>query len=89
MVSTDSFEEFSQRFNDAQRRLLAIWMDATVNPLALNSLNIPETFDKTVKFQQEIVDISLELQAIGTDALVTAQKQYWNNYFQMIPTFSR
>ena len=89
MVSTDSFEEFSQRFNDAQRRLLAIWMDATVNPLALNSLNIPETFDKTVKFQQEIVDISLELQAIGTDALVTAQKQYWNYYFQMIPTFSR
>ncbi|MEM7578538.1 MAG: hypothetical protein AAF316_01585 [Cyanobacteria bacterium P01_A01_bin.80] len=89
MVSTDSFEEFSQRFNDAQRRLFAIWMDATVNPLALNSLNIPETFDKTVKFQQEIVDISLELQAIGTDALVTAQKQYWNNYFQMIPTFSR
>lgn len=89
MASTDSFEEFSQQLNNMQRRVFAKWMDATVNPREMNSVNIPETLDKTVKFQQEFVNSSLELQAITSYSLMNAQKEYWNKYFQMIPSFRK
>jgi hypothetical protein len=46
--------------------------------------NFRDTFDNTLKFQEQAVTNSLELQAMMARLSIEAQKQFWESYFNML-----
>ena len=46
--------------------------------------NFRDTFDNTLKFQEQVVTNSLEFQALLSRLSIEAQKQFWESYFNML-----
>jgi hypothetical protein len=46
--------------------------------------NFHDTFDNTLKFQEQVVTSSLELQALVARLSIEAQKQFWESYLNML-----
>ncbi len=84
MYSTNNFEQFLRQLSDLQRGLFNSWTSAVPSVQSLNTQNFRETFDKTLRFQEEVVKSSLEFQALVSGMSIETQKQFWQSYFNMI-----
>jgi hypothetical protein len=47
-------------------------------------VNSSETFDKTLRFQEEVVTSSLEYQALLARMSIETQKQFWEGYLNIL-----
>lgn len=78
----NNIDQFFGQLSDLQRGFLNSWSSAP--SMHLNSLNFTENFEKTLRFQEEVVKKSLELQALATSKSIETQKQFWDGYFNMM-----
>ncbi|NHC33771.1 hypothetical protein [Scytonema millei] len=81
----NNFERFLHQFSDWQREFINN-MTAAVpfTTSSYNPLNFTETFNKTLRFQEEVVTSSLEFQALLARMSIETQKQFWEGYFNLL-----
>jgi hypothetical protein len=54
------------------------------NMQSFNMPNVRDTFDSTLRFQEQVVTNSLEFQAMVARLSIEGQKQFWESYFNML-----
>jgi hypothetical protein len=81
---TNSFEQYLRQLSELQRGVFTNWTSMRPNMQSFNTQNYRETFDKTLKFQEQVIGSSLEFQALLSRMSIEAQKQFWESYFNML-----
>lgn len=74
------WEESQKQVMESQKKLMSSWMSSLPNMTA--QVNISETIEKTLDFQRQLIDSSLDAQQASTRLSVEAQKQFWDSYFK-------
>jgi len=81
----NNFERFLHQFSDWQREFInSLTAAVPSNITNYNPLNFNETFNKTLRFQEEVVTSSLEFQALLARMSIETQKQFWEGYFNLL-----
>ena len=73
-----------RQLSDMQRGIFTSWSSTIPNTQTFNMPNFRDTFDNTLKFQEQLVTSSLEFQALVARLSMEAQKQFWESYFNML-----
>ena len=81
---TGNLEQFLRQLSDVQRNIFTSWTSTMPNIQGSSMPNFREAVDNTLKFQEEVVTGSLELQALLARQSIEAQKQLWESYFNMM-----
>lgn len=84
MDATSKFEQFLRELSDMQKGIFSSWSSMMPNMQSFNTPNFRETFDNTLKFQENAVTASLELQALLARLSIETQKQFWDGYFNTL-----
>ena len=84
MYSTNNFDQFLRQLSDLQREVFNSFVSDVPITQSFKPLNFPDIFDKNLRFQEELVKSSLELQALATRMSIETQKQFWEGYFNMV-----
>lgn len=79
-----NFDQFLRQWSETQKGILNSWSSTIPNMQSFNMSNFRDTFDSTLKFQEQVVTSSLEFQALVARLSIEAQKQFWENYFNML-----
>jgi hypothetical protein len=72
--------DWQGQFSDGQKKLLDSWIAHMPSNAA--DMNIPETFEKALDFQEEVVKAFLDNQEKTSQMMFESQKAFWNNYFE-------
>lgn len=81
-MDTKFFEEYQKQLLDWQKKFFSTWLESL--PTGQMELNVSDTFETTLKFQEELVKSYLEAQQKTSQMMLEAQKQFWDKYFEMI-----
>jgi hypothetical protein len=73
------FSDWQEQFSEWQKKFFDTWLDNLPNTKA--EVDLSETFDKTLKFQQELVTAYLETQEKTSRMILESQKKFWDEYF--------
>lgn len=89
VLDTKMFEEYQKQlnewqsqYNNWQKRFFDNWLEAL--SVDKKDKNFAETFKKTVDIQQEFVANYMEAQQKASQFALDAQKQFWDNYFELV-----
>lgn len=78
-----NLEQFLRQVSEFQRGVFTSW--TSMMPMqSINTPNLRENFDKTLKFQETTITNSLEFQALLARMSLESQKQFWESYFNML-----
>jgi hypothetical protein len=78
---TSLWEGYQQQLLESQKKLLNSW--ASSFPTGTAPANFSESFDRSMVFQQELVNTTLDAQQAAISLVIETQKQLWGSYFQM------
>lgn len=73
-----------RQLSDMQRGIFSSWSSTMPNTQNFNTPNFRDTFDNTLKFQEQVVTSSLEFQALVARLSIETQKQFWESYFNRL-----
>ncbi|MEG4588511.1 hypothetical protein QUA54_25325 [Microcoleus sp. MOSTC5] len=77
-------EQYLRQLSELQRGLFISWASMMPNMPSSNMPNVRDTVANNLKFQEQVVTSSLELQAMVARLSIEAQKQFWESYFKML-----
>ena len=80
----NNFEQFLRQLSDLQKVFFSTYNSSVQSIQNLSRGNLPETFDQVLKFQEEVITSSLEFQALVARMSIETQKQFWEEYLNMI-----
>lgn len=83
---TSNFDQLLRQISEFQRDVFTTWTSAMPTMQESSTSNLKESFDNTLKLQEDLVAGSLELQALLARLSLDVQKQWWESYFN---TFRR
>jgi hypothetical protein len=99
MFSTDFYASTQEQMNESQKQMSSLWKDYQMKllesqkklmnswtstiPTDMTPGNISESFKKTLDFQQELINATLETQQATANLAIEAQKKLWDDYFKM------
>jgi len=83
---TSNLDQLLRQISEFQRGIFTTWTSAMPTMQDSSTSNLKESFDNTLKLQEDLVAGSLELQALLARLSLDAQKQWWESYFN---TFRR
>lgn len=81
---TNNFEQFFRQLSELQSSFLKSWSSNIPGMRSFNTHNSRETFEKTLKSQENFVTSSLEFQALLARLSIETQKQFWEGYFNTL-----
>jgi hypothetical protein len=81
---SNSLEQYLRQLSELQRGIFTSWASMMPNMQSSNTPNLRDNFDKTLRFQEQVVTSSLEFQALFSRLSIEAQKQLWENYFNTL-----
>jgi hypothetical protein len=81
-MDTKFFEEYQKQLIEWQRKFFDTWLESL--PKATMEVNVTDTFETTLKLQEENVKAFLETQEKTTQMMLEAQKQFWQSYFDLL-----
>lgn len=81
-MDTKYFDEYLEQLKKWQDKFLETWVDSF--PDMKDGVKLPENMEKTLKFQEDLVDKYLETQKKATDLILDSQKQFWDQYFDVM-----
>ena len=81
-MDTTFFEEYQKQLLDWQKKFFNSWLESL--PKATMEVNVSDTFETTLKLQQEMVKAFIEAQEKTSKMMLEAQKQFWQNYFGLL-----
>ncbi len=79
-----NLEQYLRQLSELQKGIFTSWTSMIPNMQGSNMPNIRDSFDNTLRFQEQVVTSSLELQAMVARLSIEAQKQFWESYFNML-----
>jgi hypothetical protein len=79
-----NLEQYLRQLSELQKGIFTSWTSMMPNMQGSNMPNIRDSFDNTLRFQEQVVTSSLELQAMVARLSIEAQKQFWESYFNML-----
>jgi hypothetical protein len=79
-----NLEQYLRQLSELQKGIFTSWTSMIPNMQGSNMPNIRDSFDNTLRFQEQVVTNSLELQAMVARLSIEAQKQFWESYFNML-----
>ena len=84
IMANNTIEDWSKELLELQRTMFEKWID--VNPMAagMKALNVQENMEQSLKFGEDMVKASLELQEQANQATLQTQKLFWDNYFKTL-----
>lgn len=98
MATTSFFTDSQAQFNQSQKKLTELWDTSQKQLLESQKkladtwmgsfsdgkpqVDVTENFEKTLNFQQELINFSLQSQQIAARLSLETQKQLWDTYFQ-------
>jgi len=98
MATTSFFTDSQAQFNESQKKLAELWNDSQKQlmesqkklaetwmsslPAGTTQVNFSENFEKTLNFQQELINSALNSQQVTARLVIETQKQFWDSYFQ-------
>ncbi|MEG4203982.1 hypothetical protein QUA20_08630 [Microcoleus sp. Pol7_A1] len=77
-------EQYLRQLSELQRGIFTSWASMMPNMPSSNMPNVGDTVANNLKFQQQVVTSSLELQAMVARLSIETQKQFWESYFKML-----
>ncbi|MBD1830400.1 hypothetical protein H6F71_23835 [Microcoleus sp. FACHB-61] len=77
-------EQYLRQLSELQRGIFTNWASMMPNMPSSNMPNVRDTVANTLKFQEQVVTNSLELQAMVARLSIETQKQFWESYFKML-----
>ena len=81
---SNNFEQYLRQLTELQKGIFTSWASMMPNMQSSNTPNVRDTFDKTLKFQEQVVTSSLEFQALFSRLSIEAQRQLWESYFNTL-----
>ena len=81
-MNTQFFEEYQTQLLDWQKKFFSTWMESL--PKGTAEIKLTDTFETSLKLQEEMVKSYLEAQEKSATMMIDAQKQYWDNYFDAL-----
>ncbi|MBW4564744.1 MAG: hypothetical protein KME32_27195 [Mojavia pulchra JT2-VF2] len=84
MNAMNNFEQILNQVTEAQRRFFSNWTSMMPGMENFNISNARQSFDDVLKFQEDIVKGSLELQTSLSRLSIETQRKLWDNYFTMM-----
>ncbi len=81
---SNSLEQYLRQLSELQRGIFTSWASMMPNMQSSNTPNLRDNFDKTLRFQEQVLTSSLEFQALFSRLSIEAQKQLWENYFNTL-----
>lgn len=82
-MDTKLFEDYQKQVSDWQQKFFDVWLE-NLPIKGKNPLNFSENFEQALKFQEELVKSYLEAQEKTTQMMIEAQRQFWNDYFEVM-----
>lgn len=79
-----NLEQYLRQLSELQRGIFTSWTSMMPNMQSSNTPNLRDSVDNTLKFQEQVVTSSLEVQAMVARLSIEAQKQFWESYFNML-----
>ncbi|MBD1835434.1 hypothetical protein H6F61_22815 [Cyanobacteria bacterium FACHB-472] len=76
-----NFEQFTRQLSELQSSIFKSWNSTIPTMQGFNTPNYREVFEKTLKFQEEVLTSSLQFQALVARLSIETQKQLWEGYF--------
>ncbi|MBD1897358.1 MULTISPECIES: hypothetical protein [unclassified Coleofasciculus] len=80
----NNFEQFTRQLSELQSGILKSWTSTMPAMQGFNTPSYRENFEKTLKFQEEVLASSLQFQALLARLSIETQKQLWEGYFNTI-----
>ncbi|MBD2005453.1 MULTISPECIES: hypothetical protein [Cyanophyceae] len=77
----NNLEQFTRQLSELQSGIFKSWTSTMPTMQGSNTPNYRETFEKTLKFQEEVLTSSLQFQALVARLSIETQKQLWEAYF--------
>ncbi|MEW5858387.1 MAG: hypothetical protein AB1861_13550 [Cyanobacteriota bacterium] len=84
MIGTSDFDQFLRQLSDTQRWILNSWSSTIPTMENFNMGNFRDTFENSLKFQEQVMTSSLEFQALVARLSIETQKQFWESYFHIL-----
>ncbi len=81
-MDTKYFEEYQRQFAEWQKKFFETWLETLPN--GVNGFKTPETWDKSLEFQKDLVENYLKAQKTATELALETQKKFWEGYFEMM-----
>jgi hypothetical protein len=81
-MDTKFLEEYQDQVREWQKKFFDTWVENF--PKGKLEVNFSDNFEKVVQFQEEVVKAYLESQEKTTQMMLESQKQFWNNYFELM-----
>ena len=81
-MTTNTIEDWSKEILKLQRTMFDKWLEVTPMAAGMKTLNVTENVEQSLKFGEDVVNASLELQEQANQATLQTQKLFWDNYFQ-------
>ena len=76
------FTDWQDQFGEWQKKYFDSWLESFPN--GKTEVNLSETFDKALTFQEEAVKMYLDSQEKATKMMMESQKKFWDDYFKMM-----
>lgn len=80
-MATTYFEEYQKQLTEIPQQFYYNWLSSL--PSVLNTFKVPDSLDKTLELQHELVKNYLAAQEIAFNLALSSQKQWWDMYFDL------
>ncbi|HEY9705773.1 MAG TPA: thylakoid-associated protein [Allocoleopsis sp.] len=80
-MDTKYLEDYLQQLSEWQKKFFDTWVQNL--PDLKNGLKMPESLEKGVDVQEQLVKNYLEAQETSTKLALETQKKFWESYFEM------
>jgi hypothetical protein len=77
----NNLEQFTRQLSELQSGIFKSWNPTMPTMQGFNTPSYRETFEKTLKFQEDVLTSSLQFQALVARLSIETQKQFWEGYF--------
>lgn len=83
-MTNNMIEDWSKELLKIQRNMFDKWIEVTPMASGMKALNVQDNLEESVKFGEDIIKASLELQEQANQATLQTQKLFWDNYFKTL-----
>lgn len=83
-MTNHMIEDWSKELLKLQRSMFDKWIEVTPMAAGMKALNLQDNIEQSLKFGEDLIQASLELQEQANEATLQTQKLFWDNYFKTL-----
>ena len=83
-MTDNMIQDWSKELLKLQRSMFDKWIEVTPMAAGMKALNLQDNMEQSVKFGEDMIQASLDLQQQANEATLETQKLFWDNYFKTL-----